>query len=115
MGSSSLKLLTLLHKGYRTLAQGEHDRECVIKIAYAVFERACSLLLNMEVNAGEKAHAKNGQLFECVMGLEYMRNGLNILKQTSSSPHTHRLVGELRPYVDAFSTALLRCLLVDIE
>ncbi|XP_042143505.1 uncharacterized protein LOC120847453 [Ixodes scapularis] len=49
------------------------------------------------------------------MGIEYVRNSLNILRKTSSSSTTQRVIRDLKPYVDAYATAILRLLLLYIE
>ncbi|KAG0438351.1 hypothetical protein HPB47_017048 [Ixodes persulcatus] len=115
LGYSAHKLMGYIHKAYTTLVNNNGAPEPVITYCAKILDAASYILMNVAKNKNIEELFANGKYFECLVGLEYIRNGLAIIRRTSSSSSAHRIIRDLKPYVDAYATAILRMLLIYID
>lgn len=115
LGYSSKKLMQHITKARTTLLTNG-DVEPVADMLFRVFELGSNILMTVDMDQmAIQTLLNDNTVFHCVMGIEYVRNSLNILRKTSSSSTTQRVIRDLKPYVDAYATAILRLLLLYIE
>ncbi|CAN7946109.1 unnamed protein product, partial [Ixodes pacificus] len=118
LGFSSKKFIDLLHKVRLALGAAAHPDNAhpMQRIVFGVFESCAIILFEMEIKEeNDLRYLNDGRLYTAMAALEYLRSSIISLGSSSPSSMVQRCVRELKTYVHAFATAMLRAVLVRIH